>query len=352
MLQLIGKCVIRKVLLATLFILLTALVFKVTVTVSLIEIGQSYAAEALTPSAYLPLVMKQPTPTPVPQPDWLIYVNQHRNLAELDHLAENESWSDGGWLHSRYMIKNDVITHYEDASNPWYTLEGYEAGRYGNVFVSSSTLTSDEMAIDYWMTAPFHAVAIIDPELETTGFGSYREAIGSWRMGATLDVGRGRTGGITEEEYPVMYPSANKVFWLTQFYGNEWPDPLEHCSYTAPTGPPIIIQVGNGSKVPNVSSHSISSGGQYIAHCLIHETNFVNSDSYEQYIGRIVLDIRDAVILLPRYPFQSGKYYQVAITINSSEYTWSFQVNAAARPTSMNDNSDYFEFSDIDFAVR
>jgi hypothetical protein len=41
------------------------------------------------------------------------------------------------------------------------------------------------------MQAPFHAVGILDPELATTGFGSYREEGGYVEMGAALDVVRG-----------------------------------------------------------------------------------------------------------------------------------------------------------------
>ncbi|MEJ2747588.1 MAG: CAP domain-containing protein, partial [Anaerolineae bacterium] len=140
----------------------------------------------LIPYAYLPLVLNPNT-----GPEWLQYLNQFRLLADLSPLTEEAAWSAGGVLHSRYMVENDTITHYEDTGNPWYTTEGYNAGRNGNVAVSSSSTASDESAIDLWMTGPFHAVGIIDPELARTGFGSYRHAVGTWKMGATLDVLRG-----------------------------------------------------------------------------------------------------------------------------------------------------------------
>ena len=143
--------------------------------------------------AYLPILMKMGTVTPIPtstvtptptivptqEAGWLGYINFLRSLGQLPPLTENSSWSYGCGLHARYMVKNGVIIHDEDPANQWYTPEGHAASGSSNLMVSSSTSATDEDAIDLWLSGPFHSVGVIDPSLLQTGFGSYREAVGS-----------------------------------------------------------------------------------------------------------------------------------------------------------------------------
>lgn len=297
---------------------------------------QTVPSRTPTPAPnYLPVVLKpEPTPTTAPPevPGWLSYANQFRALAGLPLLSENAAWSAGGVLHSRYMVKEDLITHYEASTSPWYTPEGDAAGRNGNIYVSSATSSSDEAAINYWMSAPFHGVSMIDPELSVIGFGSYREAVGTWKMGATLDVSRGHgslPGGVS---FPIMYPKDEGSLWLTQFYGNEWPDPLSSCpGYTAPTGPAIILQMGTGSVNPQVSGSRFSGPGGDLEHCVLDENSYVNpGDAGQQSTGRVILGMRDAVVILPRQPLTPGQRYEASITVNGTAYTWQFQVVSPA----------------------
>src|SRR5207245_2301909 len=142
--------------------------------------------------------------------------------------TENTTWDAGDVAHSTYMVKNDLVTHYETAGTPYYSVAGDTAARDGNIYVSSSTATTDESAIDWWMGAPFHSMGMMDPRLTSTGFGSYRQSKSGWDMGATVDVIRGNSfsGGT----YPVYFPGNGATEPLTQYSGNEWPDPLQACS--------------------------------------------------------------------------------------------------------------------------
>ena len=148
---------------------------------------------------------------------WLAEVNAYRALANLPTVSENPTWSDGDWKHSRYMVKNDYIGHDEDPANPWYTPEGRTAAQNGNTFVSSSSTAADSYAIDFWMRAPFHAVAILDPALLQVGFGSYREADGGWQMGATLDVIRGLGLIPPNVSFPIEYPGNDATSSLRSY---------------------------------------------------------------------------------------------------------------------------------------
>ncbi len=298
--------------------------------------GQQAALTTGTPEALLPLILKPeatptltPTATLSPGPSWLGYLNLFREMAGLPHLAENTDWSSGAMLHSRYMVKEDAITHSENSSSPWYTAEGALAGASGNIFVSGWMNTPDEAAIDWWMTAPFHAVAIIDPRLQVTGLGSYRENIGFYKMGATVDVQRGRGTLPPGYSFPVMFPKDGGQTWLTRFYGGEWPDPLISCpGYAAPTGPAIILQLGSGSLTPTITASGFVDNSGSLEYCLLTETNYTNPDSASQNSGRIILGNRDAVVILPRLPLTVGQTYTATATSDGNPLTWHFSVTS------------------------
>src|ERR1019366_10752524 len=115
--------------------------------------------------------------TPAAAGAWLNRMNQWRAGSNLPSVTEDVNLSQGDYNHAVYMVKTGLITHSEDPANPYYTAAGNTAAQNSNIFVSSSTGTSDQQAIDWWMGAPFHAMAIMDPRLVTTGFGSYRDSI-------------------------------------------------------------------------------------------------------------------------------------------------------------------------------
>ena len=69
-------------------------------------------------------------------------------------------------------------------------------------------------AVDYWMVGPFHQVAILDPRLRVSGFGEWREAVGTFHYGATLDVLRGREEPARSTRFPVRYPDAGSTMPL------------------------------------------------------------------------------------------------------------------------------------------
>jgi len=269
------------------------------------------------------LLWVNPAPTPI-QPrlaaagPWLDRFNAWRAATDLPALTENTTWSAGDYSHALYMVKNNLVTHYETSGTPYYTAAGDTAARNSNIYVSSSTGTADTQAIDWWMQAPFHALGMMDPRLTTTGFGSYRESKSGWDMGAALDVLRGNpfTGG----RYPVYFPGNGSTEPLTAYGGNESPNPLQACSgYAAPTGLPLFVEVGGNVTTTVGAVHSFTSNGVALDHCVIDSNNAAVGSS---------LKSRGAVILIPRKPLLSGARYVVALTVNGLPYTWSFTVGA------------------------
>ncbi len=180
------------------------------------------------------------------------------------------------------------------------------------------------------MTAPFHAVGMLDPELLKAGYGSYREADGGFQMGATLDVLRGLGAIPSGVTFPIMWPANGKTTQLRAYTGGEMPDPLTSCAgYTAPAGLPIILQLGSGSLTPMVTASSFSQAGTLLQQCVFSEATYANPNLSDQNLGRGVLNSRDAIVLIPRMPLTPGATYSVSITANSKTYRWSFTLSSS-----------------------
>lgn len=286
------------------------------------------------PPVYLPIILS-PAPTNVsypPTPPWLQYLNQYRAQANLPPLQEEPVWSDGAWKHARYMVKNDIIVHEEDPQKPWYSPDGDIAGRNSNVLISTSLAFSETQAIDLWMQGPFHALGILDPRLERTGFGIYHENIGSYKTGATLDVLRGRTTTPASSiRYPILWPSDGQTTALDRYNGSESPNPLTSCGFTAPSGLPILMQFGSGERTPKVLESALYNDQTHsLPHCVYTESTYYNPDLGQQNLGRNILNTRDAVVLIPQAPLQAGTYtvsIKVDLEGQISTYTWRFSVN-------------------------
>jgi len=257
-------------------------------------------------------------------PAWLDRFNSWRASSGLSVLTENPAWSQGDVNHAIYMVKNNVITHYETPGLPYYTTDGDAAGRNSNIYVSSSTGTQDVQAIDWWMQAPFHAMGMMDPRLTQTGFGSYREATGGWQMAAAVDVLHGNpfTGG----QFPVYFPGNGSTEPLRTYAGGEYPDPLQgNCAgYTAPTGLPVFVEIGGNVATTAGPVHTFIGNGTPLEHCIL--------DSSSPNVGSNLTN-RGGVVLIPRQPLQTGVNYVVTLTVNGLPYAWSFTVGSGPTGT-------------------
>ncbi len=291
-----------------------------------------------TPS---PTPSSSPTPTPSPTPsptsspnpnDWLSYTNYYRGMSDVQPLTENSSWSSDCEKHAIYIVKNDILEHDEDPSNQYYTPGGQIAAQSSDLAASYDINDGVKFTLETWMQAPFHAIAILDPALTTSGYGIYHENDGGLVMGAAIDVVRGRTTAPSDTPFPIKFPGDGSVINIRLHWG-ETPDPLTSCpGYTAPVGLPITLQLGSGNITPNVTAHSFTTAsGTALEHCVFDETNYDNPSDYEQYWIRSILDQRDAIVLIPKEPLSPGETYNVSITTNGKTYAWSFKVSEDAK---------------------
>ena len=276
------------------------------------------------------------TPSPTPKlPAWQARVNFHRALARLGPVTENSAWSRGGELHARYVVKEQAPGHGESRSSRWFTQEGLDAAQNGNVFASTVFDAPSEDSVDTWMVGPFHQTAILDPRLQTSGYGEYRENLGFPKISfaATLDVLRGRTGVAPGTRFPLRYPDDGMVMPALAYTGGESPDPLTSCPGYAPadpretrTGPPIVLILGGGDVTPKVSRTAFAdAGGQALPHCWFDQTTYKNTNSAAQSTGRGGLAMRSAVIVMPKAPLAANSRYTVTVVNSGTTHTWSFR---------------------------
>lgn len=261
--------------------------------------------------------------------DWLGRVNAYRAAASLPPVTEDLVMSAGDRCHAAYIVKNEELRHGEDFWNRFYTSRGRTAAEQSNLFQSGDINDTDSRVIDAWMQSPFHAVGLLDPRLREVGYGSYREPGGGIETGAALNVIAGI--GSAPAAYPVFWPGDGSTVPLDQHWGGV-PSPLSGCvGYTAPSGLPLILQLGPGGLVPTVAASYLMSDGQPLEHCVFTESSYRNPNRAQQSLGRSILAARDAVVLIPRHPLTPGATYTASIIVGRRSYTWSFGVEVAAR---------------------
>lgn len=280
-----------------------------------------------------PTVEPSPTPppsaTPLPEPDWLRYINQFREQGGLRSLSESSQLSEGSRNHAVYMVKTDsAVAHSQSKDSPYYTDEGNQAGRNGNIFATSQLDGAADWAINYWISAPFHLVPMLDPALSQVGFGQHSENAGTWKMAAVLDVRSAPQAAIAADVYPVMFPRDGGQTWVVRHSLPEWPEPLNNScpGFNTPVGPPIVLQIGDGRLTPRVGNYRFMRGDDVLDVCVFDETTYRTPNAYAQQQGRSILDARDAVVMLPLRELMIGETYSVYIEVNGQAHSWSFDV--------------------------
>ena len=257
------------------------------------------------------------------------HLNFYRAIAHLSPVTEKAAWSDADRKHAIYIVKNDALRHSENPDNSYYTPEGQTAAQQSNLFASFNSNDPDSRAVDTWMLSPFHAVGLLDPRLVQVGYGSYREERGNLQMGAALNVIAG-ISHTAQAIYPIFWPGNDTIIPMSHHLGGQ-PSPLTSCpGYTAPSGLPLILQIGPGNFTPVVSATSFTQRGQPLEHCVFDETTYTNPDRSQQKLGRSILGARNAIVLIPRSPLTAGTNYTASITANGQAYAWSFGVGGTA----------------------
>lgn len=230
--------------------------------------------------------------------DWLRALNYYRSLAHLPPVTENPSFSYADSLHARYVAKTGQFTHVESRTSRYFTREGAIAGLSSNGYRGELGVDS----ISGWMGAPYHATSMLNPSLETVGYG---ESTDGWNT-AWLFV-NGETTVIDPSDYPVLWPGKNVTEPLTSYSGNEMPiDPVARCKgYPEDVGLPIVALFWGDI---TLRSSSFTVGGKRLAKCAYQPKH-------------------DEIFLIPKAPLMRGRTYTVRLVTSSRVIKWSFRVS-------------------------
>ncbi len=230
-------------------------------------------------------------------------MNLYRATAGLGPAEENETLSRGIWQHARYMVRHDLIKHFEKPGDDLATEEGAAAAAASDLAGSTRTYETEGWAIDTWMQAPFHAVGILDPGLRKVGFGLYSRADGkNIQTAAGINILSGRQPPSPSIAYPIVWPGNGATVPITAFT-SEYPSPLTSCDgYKAPAGLPLIVQLGAGDAAPQHTRSWLYAAGQQeqLEHCVFDQNTYRNSRRDEQALGRGILASRNAIVIVPR----------------------------------------------------
>ncbi|MGZ8734976.1 MAG: CAP domain-containing protein, partial [Acidimicrobiia bacterium] len=269
-----------------------------------------------------------PFPTLPANATWLQTVNAWRAASGLAAVTESTAttptWSEGALKHSTYIVETGDLAHAENPLNtPWYSVEGNDAGINGNVAASIDATKTDRKFVEQWITAPFHAAGVLDPTLQTTGFGSYRKVGATPHpAAATLDVIRGRTGPAPTN--PTFFPGDDSTLPVGQqaYHGGESPDPLSHCPGYNPgggaainTGTPLFVLMPKAPDLAVATTAVVKRNGVAVESCTYDENTYTNPVAGDQTTARGVMASRHQVVVIPRLPLAQGSVYTVDVTV-------------------------------------
>ncbi|MDH4148284.1 MAG: CAP domain-containing protein [Acidimicrobiia bacterium] len=246
--------------------------------------------------------------------DWYGALNQYRAASGVEPVAHNSTWSSWAYNHGRYSICSGQLTHYEVA-HPAYTSEGDYAARHSNL-AAGGTGRSGRSWVEQWMSAPFHAINMLDPRLASAGFavaetgpGDVCYGVARWNAAAVLDVLSGRD--YSRPLRTITFPGNGSRVPLQQFHG-ETPDPRINC----PGGPdawnglPLIAMFG--APVNSAQAYLAGPAGN-LAVCVVSAATYWHPDPAWSDTARSILANSNAVIAIPQAPLAPGGHHFVAV---------------------------------------
>lgn len=269
----------------------------------------------------------------------------HSSLENLSTPGSASALSDSG---TNAMPAVDVLTRNT------YEQNGSGAPETELSITPFSTSLDGSILVDRLMAMPFTALRMIDAQLTQVGFGAECTpgscaAVISVKRGLIKDLRLQIYEGSESDRFwnarlgpipptrgrlktPVYFPPDGVNTPVRAYRGGDWPDPLQACGYSAPSGPPLILQLGSGtsqSSDPDISEHVLTRDGRSIEHCLIQPSSFRSNNPTEETAGQRDLSAFGAAIIIPREPLSPSSNYAVSITADSTKYSWTFRTGAA-----------------------
>jgi len=315
------------------------------------------AASAQSASGATAIAVEEPAATSEPTPEaaaeaeansplWLRRLNDFRASAGLAPVESDSRLSDGDRKHATYVMKNfaaQMLTgelgaeaHTEEPSRPFYTPEGAEAARTSDVAERGGgkgpVPDPQGWAITGWMVAPFHRLFIMSPLLRAVGFGADCDEHNCVALLNVLSGADPLPRYPRPLQHPIFYPPDGVSIPIDMAeLATEWPTPISGCDgYAFPVGIPLTVQLGPMVDAELDSFSLTREDGAQLPACGFDANSYRNANEDER--RRVVSNLRGqgAIVIVPRAPLLPGSHYDALVTINGSDYKWSFEIAAKA----------------------
>ena len=270
---------------------------------------------------------------------WLAPLNYYRAIAGLYPVEADSALSAADAAHAHYLLQTygDRIfdiggeVHNEDPKLPGYTEAGTSTAHNSNIGARNrerGIAPPPIVAIEGWLTTPFHRLWQLNPDLQRAGYGEYcdrRQCV------EVLDVESDLPPLIAKSKplkQPVEFPPADAALKMRELE-SEWPDPLTSCpGYNPPAGLPITLQLGP-FVTPKLSAYSLTVRGPAttpLEICGFNADSYANPDKSQAAKVRDVMRSFGAIVIIPRAPLKPGRY---TVTITADRiYSWNFAIDS------------------------
>ncbi len=300
-----------------------------------------------TPASAAPLSESSPAVEEAPgvagtSTNWLDVLNRYRTRLGVPPAGEDPTLSRGCLAHAKYLMTNyrqmlaegrqpGALFHGEEESKPGYSAEGLKAAKASDVVYQPRRKSSEAelmaSAIQWWISGPFHRPELISPDLKEVGFGQYCQGVGCMSVLDTISGSTLAPPGGRPLARPIEVPPDGATVKIPAF-GGEWPDPVSSCPGYPQTAAAITLQLGTHvpARISNATLIQTTgeAAGKRVATCFYDSELYANRDAGAQSRGREVLGSFGEGVMMVRDPLTGGETYNVAMTVNSQPYTWSF----------------------------
>jgi uncharacterized protein YkwD len=271
-------------------------------------------------------------------------INEARIAAGVSALKQSVELDRAAQAHSDYQMRNNVLSHYEDAAYPLFTGGDYAqravAQAYKNfaqteVIAWIQRTTSGADHLNWHLNSVYHLAGVLTPNANELGIGF------AIAPGDSSSVMSSITLGVTDRRLPpVKEPWVWPVDGATQVPVSfvpytEMPNPLPDVAtnYSIKVGPPIMycrrVNRTVGMRVSITGLNEVGSSQTLPSWVLKHSSTAVTAPA-----GVEVRDDKNLVyephcfFVIPKEPLQKGTQYELALNVEYESVTtrtrWSF----------------------------
>ncbi|MEI7026901.1 S-layer homology domain-containing protein [Paenibacillus sp. y28] len=234
----------------------------------------------------------------------IAYLNEIRQDAGLNRLAENESLNWSAQAHSKYLASNpngDLYTEQAGKTNFFGADIGHRAAMFGYdyEFITEAVLpvgSSAETAVQRMIDSPYQRIKLLDRQVAEVGIGIQPGGT-PWTV---IDLGD-RSNLVVHANKPVMYPYDGQKGVPASWNGNGAFAPLKaYGKEAADVGYPISISVAAESTLHNIQAAIRSGSGKSIP--------FYDTDGEKDGVAG-----RNYVVLIPQEPLEPSTTYIIDV---------------------------------------